>query len=199
MKQWIFSVLTLFILVSTSCTNEKKYSDEKIPKKSIVELEKDLQESKDPLNKFYIESKIVNEYSSAPISSESVKSAKSHAEALLLQASNYTKDWNYGNALHHANLVLGRVSLIEGNTESAKNYLELASKTPGSPQLNSFGPNMTLAKELLEKKEKAAVLGYLDACAKFWVPNEAMGPVLDQWKLEIAQGKIPDFNGNLKY
>jgi len=38
--------------------------------------------------------------------------------------------------------------LKEGKVEDAKHYLLEAGKTPGSPQLNSFGPDMSLAEEL---------------------------------------------------
>jgi hypothetical protein len=48
-----------------------------------------------------------------------------------------------------------------GDIEEAKKQLLLAGKTPSSPQLNSFGPNMILAKELLDKGEKDTVLHYL--------------------------------------
>ena len=37
-----------------------------------------------------------------------------------------------------------------GDSLAAGKYLVEAAHTPGSPQLNSFGPNVTLAKELLE-------------------------------------------------
>ena len=43
-----------------------------------------------------------------------------------------------------------------------------AGATPGSPQLDSFGPNMTLAKELLEKGQPDVVLHYFALCKNFW-------------------------------
>ncbi len=49
-----------------------------------------------------------------------------------------------------------------------KKYLIAAGKSPGSPQMDSFGPNMTLAKDLLEKGERDAVLEYFMRCRKFW-------------------------------
>ncbi len=199
MKKLFCSVFVLLILVSTSGADEQTTTREKRPKKNIVELESELQRSKDSERIFYIESDIVKTYASAPIPSTLIKNVKSHAVDLLSQAANNVKNWNYGNAIHHANLVLGRISLIEGKTEEAKKYLEAASKTPGSPQLNSFGPNMTLAKELLEKKEKDVVLKYLQDCSKFWKPTGEFREDLERWKIEIAQGKIPDFKGSLTY
>ena len=66
----------------------------------------------------------------------------------------YKTNWNYGNATHKINNLNGRMALRDGNIDNAKIFLIEAGKTQGSPQLNSFGPNMSLAKELLEKGEK---------------------------------------------
>jgi hypothetical protein len=62
--------------------------------------------------------------------------------------------------------------------------------TPGSPQLNSFGPDMTLAKELLELGEQEAVMAYLKACSIFWALGKAK---LTQWVSAIRQDRMPDF------
>jgi hypothetical protein len=61
-----------------------------------------------------------------------------------------------------------------------------AGKTPGSPQLNSFGPDRDLARALLERGERAAVLAYLADCARFWTGNEAL---LEGWRTAIEQGE----------
>ncbi len=75
------------------------------------------------------------------------------AEALVLEYLNLAKrfkgHWDYGNAIHHGHQLLGRIRLRQGKAEEAKKHLILASKTPGSPQLDSYGPRMTLARELL--------------------------------------------------
>jgi hypothetical protein len=118
------------------------------------------------------------------------------ANTVLSTAEKYRKDWNYGNAVHKANLALGRLALREGDVELAKHYLVEAGKTPGSPQLNSFGPNMLLAKELLEKGETPSVLEYLDLCAKFWSIDHGS---VSTWKKMIADGKQPNFFANLLY
>jgi hypothetical protein len=82
------------------------------------------------------------------------------AEDLLKESPNWQKNWNYGNAIQAANVVLGRAALQEGEIDHAKEYLLAAGRTPGSPQLNSFGPDMTLAKDLLKRGEKDVVLEY---------------------------------------
>lgn len=103
---------------------------------------------------------------------------------------------NYGGAMHDANLVLGRIAVREGRIEAAKSYLIAAGESPGSPSLDSFGPNMTLAKDLLEKGERDAVLEYFQLCRAFWKMG---GKKLDQWNKEVMRGKIPDFGANLLY
>jgi len=127
---------------------------------------------------------------------ETPAKTREDANTVLSVAENYRSNWNYGNAVHKANLALGRLALRSGDIEQAKHYLIEAGKTPGSPQLNSFGPNMLLAKELLERGEKAAVLQYLDLCGKFW--RSDFGAVAT-WRAIIAEGKQPNFLANLLY
>jgi hypothetical protein len=96
--------------------------------------------------------------------------------------------------VHHGNLILGRIALRDGDMEKAKEHLLAAGQTPGSPQLNSFGPNMALARELLEKGEKQAVLEYFERCGSFWKRAE-----LESWARDVKAGEIPDFGANLDY
>jgi hypothetical protein len=62
--------------------------------------------------------------------------------------------------------------------------------------MNSFGPNVSLAKDLLEKGERDAVIQYLELCRKFWKMDNGR---LDQWIKEIKAGKVPQFGANLVY
>lgn len=58
-------------------------------------------------------------------------------------------------------------------------HLGKAGETPGSPQLGSYGPKMTLARELLALGRKDAVRSYLDACRKFWrAGSDAIDPMI---------------------
>jgi hypothetical protein len=106
------------------------------------------------------------------------------------------RDWDYGNAVHDGNMVLGLVALRSGSVAQAREYLLEAGKTPGSPQLNSFGTNMQLAKELVEKDERDVVLQYFDLCRKFWKMDRGR---LDQWSATVRGGGTPDFGANLLY
>jgi beta-lactamase regulating signal transducer with metallopeptidase domain/tetratricopeptide (TPR) repeat protein len=112
--------------------------------------------------------------------------AHQYAQELLQMAPQYPKDWNYGNALYTGNSVLGQIALAQGDIPSAKNYLAAAGDSPGSPQLNSFGPDLTLARQLLEKGEKDAVIAFLGKIAKFWKGHEV---TIQDWQKAIRQGQ----------
>jgi len=122
--------------------------------------------------------------------------AKSFAEELERLAPEYKTDWNYGNAIQDFNIVLGRLALKSGNVDAAKERLIAAGNSPGSPQMDSFGPNMTLAKDLLVKGEKAVVVEYFKLCKKFWASH---GGKLDIWTKDVEQDRVPDFGANLDY
>ena len=80
----------------------------------------------------------------------------------------------------------------EGNLEEARNRLVKAGETPGSLQLNSFGPMMDVAKALLERGEKEAVVRYFELCSQFWNSDRGMAKLAEWIELAMA-GKIPDF------
>ncbi len=122
--------------------------------------------------------------------------AASFARELLQLAEQYRGDWNYGNAIHKGHLILGRVALRRGDLATARSELLLAGSTPGSPQLDSFGPNMTLAKELLEAGEKGVVLEYFELCRRFWVMGAQH---LAYWSAAINESRVPDFGPSLRY
>jgi hypothetical protein len=94
--------------------------------------------------------------------------------------------------------VLGRIALHEGKLSEAKKYLLESGKTTGGPVLNTFGPNMSLAKELLEKGETNAVLEFFQECEKFW-PQYGGVNKCAKWTAEVKGGKTPDFGANLSF
>jgi hypothetical protein len=118
------------------------------------------------------------------------------AQELLDLAHRYPNDWNYGNAIHHGHMVLGRVALAAGDVAKARAELLAAGQTPGSPQLNSFGPNMRLAQELLRVGEHDVVLEYFEHCRRFWSMGDKR---LAEWIDDIARGRAPNFGPNLDY
>ena len=114
----------------------------------------------------------------------------------LLSSTTDPENWNYGNAIFFGNMVLGEIALHQGNVDAAKAYLLAAGKTPGSPQLNSFGPNMSLAKDLFEAGERQAVLTFFDECGTFWKMDRGQ---LKQWADQVNSSSLPDFGANLVY
>ena len=119
--------------------------------------------------------------------------ARTYAETML---ADIPDDWNRGNRVHYGNLVLGRVALADGDLRGAAQYLLAAGRTPGSPQLNSFGPDMALARDLLERGETQTVLRYLALCLDFWEMGQAS---LKSWIALIEGGRTPDFSRHLRF
>lgn len=112
------------------------------------------------------------------------------ASEYLAAAEAYRCNWNYGNAIHDANSALGMASLSKGDKDSAVKYLLEAAKSPGSPQLDSFGPRMVLAHKLLAAGERDAVAGYLEGVRRFWKMDDGR---ISQWIAELKAGKTPHF------
>ena len=123
--------------------------------------------------------------------------AEDYARELLAMAPDYPKNWNYGNAIFYSNMVMGRVALKrDGDIPLAKTYLLASAKTPGSPTLDTFGPNMSLAKDLLSHGERDTVLDFFTLCRSFWKSGSAK---LDDWTAVVRGGAMPDFGANLEY
>ena len=101
-----------------------------------------------------------------------------------------------GNSEHSAYVILGLVCLSKGKVASASKMLELASKISPTPQLRSFGPNLSLADALLKNGEKQVVLSFLEECADFW---DLGGSLIKDWMNQIELGQYPDFGTNLNY
>jgi tetratricopeptide (TPR) repeat protein len=149
-------------------------------------------ERADARNRFYG----LSDLASSAFDAGEIEKAQQYASELLRAAPEFKSDWNYGNALYYGNIVLGRIALKQGDIVGAKEHLLAASQTPGSPQLNSFGPNMTLAKDLVEKNEREVVLTYLQSCGKFWKMDNGKS---ESWMATIRGGGTPDFGANLIY
>ena len=116
--------------------------------------------------------------------------AKLHAERALSLASGYRNNWSYGNALHLGHTVLGLLALNAADVSRAVTELHASASTDGSPQLNSFGPTMQLAKALLREGQVGPVLEYLERCRTFWKMG---GAWLDIWERKIQAGQVPNF------
>jgi len=134
---------------------------------------------------------LLEELAMAAFRAEHYDDARAHATSVLQSKPRRFSD---GSRAHKANIILGRLALIEDDVALASYHLLEAGKVEGSAPLGSFGPNMRLAAELLELGEKDVVLEYFELCSKFW-PSEKLadGAAL------VKAGRMPDFGGNLVY
>ena len=136
----------------------------------------------------------------AAVEAGNLTKARREATTALELAPKQPRAWWYGGVVHHANLVLGMVALRSGDLEEAKKRLLDAGRTPGSPTLGSFGPNMRLALELLKAGQKEPVREYFRLCSAFWEMDRERRPgQLDRWTEDIESGRLPDFGANLLY
>ncbi len=114
--------------------------------------------------------------------------AERYAQELLRLAS--TQPQPDADGIHVAHTVLGKVALHRGDVEAAKKHLLDSARVSGSPVLGSFGPDLTLAKALLQRGERQVVLEYLELCARFWGSGKDK---LAAYRRTIEGGGIPDF------
>jgi tetratricopeptide (TPR) repeat protein len=151
----------------------------------IALLEKSLRLAGDGQPRSYVLADLAQAYFA---NGDNSKAAEACSQLLALPKS----DQNYGGAIHNGNIVLGRIAVQKGELEEGKRRLLAAGNTPGSPTLNSFGPNWNLAQELLSKGERDTVLAYIDLCRKFWKMDRGR---LDTWASAIRDGGSPNFFG----
>ena len=159
----------LFVFIYPACSGEKgatqmsKYELAEIfateDHSKRLELLKQVYDNSDEYGKFLLLPKM----GKTAIMAKDFKIAGDYAERLLLLEKKYPASWNYGNAIHDANIVLGMIALKNKNIQTAKRYLLKAGNAPESPQLRNFGPNMMLAKALLDKGERQIVIDYFQS------------------------------------
>lgn len=119
-------------------------------------------------------------------------------EEQLALAEIYKNNWNYGNAIHDGNRVLGLISYQKGDLDTAASYLVEAGKSSGSPQLDSFGPELDLADLLLKKGKISEVTSYLQGVQLYWKRDNGM---VAKWVTSIDKGGQPtlDRHSHLRY
>lgn len=116
------------------------------------------------------------------------------ARRSIASAAAFEQNWNYANALHTGHTVLGLLSLKDGNVPQVIEELQASADVSGSPQLNSFGPSMQLARQLLLRGRTAEVLEFFNQCRQFWASG---GLWLDIWTQKVKSGRVPNFLMNL--
>src|SRR5207237_582135 len=115
-------------------------------------------------------------------------------ESLRLAAEADPGTVGYGEAIHHGHLLLGRIAWIRGDSETAVRELHEAGRAPKGPALETFGPGLRLAQDLLAAGRADAVLEYLELCASFWTHGSEF---IAYWKHEIRGGRRPNLAADL--
>ncbi len=126
------------------------------------------------------------------------EAARYAAECLVL-AEKFKEKGGYGACIHRGNWVLGRIAVRAGRTEDAKKHLLASAEVEGSHWAEFFPPNMSLAKDLLEKDEREAVVQYFERCRKVWKLKPDEERKLDDWSAAVKAGRMPDFGVSLVY
>lgn len=114
--------------------------------------------------------------------------AATAATAHLTEAEGFRDDWNYGNAIYAAHCVLGACAYSAGDLDAAAKAVLAASETPGSPQLDTFGPDFSLAAALLTAGRTEDVRSFLVGITNFWEMHDGR---CEAWLATIAAGQRP--------
>jgi hypothetical protein len=123
--------------------------------------------------------------------------ARKYALELRQRTPAYAADSNYCDAIQRYNLVLGRLAIRDGDLQAAERYLMASARLPDPDYRSYFGPNVSLANDLLLLGHREIVIQYLGATKTFWVSSTP--DQVDIWVKEIKSGKYPDFGANLVY
>lgn len=170
----------------------------KSPEESLSEVEAELEASSSSDDPQYVLFLHLPQAAKCALEAGQNDKARRYAEEALgyVKAHSKLSGSSKGNAVFYCNLVLGRLACLKGNTLQAEEYLLLSGTTSGSPALDTFGPNMSLARELLNRHRSVAVLKYFEECKGFWHEDNERGR-LSSWSNEVQAGRMPVFGGNL--
>ena len=183
MKTRIMMVLALAAVIAGCSRQPEGDSADKVFNEAVAELQK----AKTPEERFYA----LNAAEATALDAGNIDAARAYAAEHAALLPKFAKNWNYGNAVQDINQTLGRIAIREKNFEAAGAFLIKSAQGGGSPQLDSFGPNFQLAKELLQAGQPAPVLQYFELCGKFWKMDRGS---LAHWTQVVKDGRIPDFN-----
>lgn len=191
-------VFSVFFLVLPALS-QRNNNIESQAKRFIDSTEAQLQDNSTLYERF----SLLRDLAPAALAAGDLTKAKKYGRELQAVGEEIKKNSNIDSrmpsyATHASNIVLGLIALDEGRIAKAKEHLLAAGQFSGGPDtsLMTWGPNMLLAKKLLEKGERETVVQYFDSCSKFW---ERENGRLAKWKREVNEGEMPDFAGNLRY
>ena len=124
-----------------------------------------------------------------------VERARAHAEELAELAPYYVDDGSYAGAVGDMHVVLGRLAVRDGDLEAGTEHLRLFGEVEATPVRRSFGPDMSLARDLLHAGEIDAVVRFFEVCRAFWDMEDGR---LDEWTRIARAGGVPDFGRSLR-
>lgn len=154
--------------------------------RSFAEYEKAIACKSEESGRYWILPRIAN----AAFEAGELEKARAFATDLLLLAEQPGDFYQDGPAIFNGNLILGRLALKSGNIAEAKRRLVESAKWPDPPSGRYYQPNLTLAKEVLERDERDSVVEFLHLCTSFWQTDDHR---TEKWIYEIRNGKTPDF------
>ena len=103
------------------------------PQERLQRATKELTAANTPEKRFYA----LNDAAKESLVLGKIEDAQKYAQELMTLLPKFQGNWNYGNAVQDANLVLGRIAVREGRIDEAKRFLIEAGKSPGSPQMDA--------------------------------------------------------------
>ncbi len=193
----VLVAMCLTLVFTSFALSQKKESDIKLEAVSFINgYDLEARQSTDLRRQF----KLLYALAPAAVAAGEPKKAEIYANKLMSVARKMESEHKYAPfypalATHTSNIVLGRIAFDAGNIDKAKEYLLAAVQMKGNIfMLSATGPNMSLAKQLLEKGEREIILQYFDLCGNFWKQDEGK---LEDWKDVVKEGGIPDFKYNL--
>jgi hypothetical protein len=89
---------------------------------------------------------------------------------------------------HWGHTVFGHIALHRNDLSFALNHLNESGAVVGDHRLSSYGPSLTLAKELCLRGKWSNVAEYLRACENFWKDER-----LPKWLSMVESHELPDF------
>src|SRR4051794_22578910 len=89
------------------------------PQQRLQHAMKELKAAKSPETRFYA----LNDAAKESFVVDKIEDAQKYASELMTLLPQFQGNWNYGNAVQDANLVLGRIAVREGRIDEAKKYL----------------------------------------------------------------------------
>jgi hypothetical protein len=94
-------------------------------------------------------------------------------------------------SVHQAHIVLGKIALARHDVGDAANHLDHAGQAASrsSPAMATYGPDLTLAQDLLRRGQTEPVASYLEGCREAWPIGRDQ---LDDWISQIRGGNVPD-------